>query len=521
GQGEYQDEFQGSLISDDKKGEYCFYRYHVPDPIYFQSQCKVTIQQMGNSSVEKIRALIKKGANIQPVFFIKQESNSDIVNLKGNPPITYGLLDTNFEGGINNPFFDHKNFGMNFYRTDEVAATAYFYLDKPYNKLNSQQDIVDENKKGSFGYDLAFLKKYHKDLVLLKNGDASLIVLPQYQGRVMTSTADGEKGFSFGWINHELIATQKTTPHFSAFGGEERFWLGPEGGQYSIFFQPNSDFKFENWYVPPSLDTEAFDLVSSSPTEAKFYKKIHLLNYSGTQFDLEVNRKINLLSTEHITHDLGVKFGASIKAVGFQTENKVKNMGQLAWTKNTGLLSIWILSMLQANDHTTVFVPYQMGDVTHLGKIVTDDYFGKLDTTRLQIKKGHLLFKADAKQRSKIGISPLRAMPMAASYDGQNKVLTIIQFSLPKGKTDYVNSLWQMQSAPFKGDALNAYTDGPVNGNQMGKFYELEGSSPALALLPGETQMHIQKTFHLKGSEMDLNAVTLKLFGVQLNEIRL
>ena len=216
-----------------------------------------------------------------------------------------------------------------------------------------------------------------------------------------------------------------------------------------------------------------------------------------------------------------MKTGASIKAVGFETENKVKNIGQFPWTKNTGQLSIWVLSMLQANDHTTVFVPYQHGDETKLGKIVTDDYFGKLDTTRLQVKNGHLLFKADAKQRSKIGISPLRAMPMAASYDAQNKVLTIIQFTLPQGKTDYVNSLWQMQAEPFKGDALNAYTDGPVDGKQMGKFYELEGSSPAMALSPGDTQTHIQKTIHLKGNEIDLNALTLKLFGVKLSEIKL
>jgi len=149
--------------------------------------------------------------------------------------------------------------------------------------------------------------------------------------------------------------------------------------------------------------------------------------------------------------------------------------------------------MLQANDHTTVFVPYKMGEKEKLGKIVTDDYFGKLDTTRLQIKNGHLLFKADARQRSKIGISPLRALPMAASYDAQNKVLTIIRFTLPEGNINYVNSLWQIQSEPFRGDALNAYTDGPVDGKQMGKFYELEGSSPALELLPGETQTHIQK----------------------------
>ena len=519
GQGEYQDQYQGSLISDDKNGVYCFYRYHVPDPIYFQNQCKVTLQQIGNSSPENIRSLLKKGANIKPVFFIKQGSNNDILNLKGNPPITYGLLDTNFVDGINNSFFDSSNFGMNFYRTDEVSSTAYFYLNKPSNQLNV--GTSNTHQKGSFGYDAAFLKKFHSNAIQLKNGDASLIVLPNYQGRVMTSTAEGDKGFSFGWINHDLIASGQQTPHFNAFGGEERFWLGPEGGQFSIYFKPGTPFTFENWYVPPSLDTEGFDIVSTTNTEALFNKKIHLLNYSGTNFDLEVNRKIKLLSTQNITQTLGVHIGASIKTVGFESENNVKNIGNAAWTKNTGLLSIWVLSMLQANDHTTVFVPFKKGDAAILGKIVTDDYFGKLDSSRLSVKDGYLLFKADAKQRSKIGISPLRALPMAASYDALNKVLTIVQFTLPSNHLDYVNSLWQIQDEPYKGDALNAYTDGPVNGKQMGKFYELEGSSPAMALLPGSSQTHVQKTIHLKGNEADLNAITLKIFGVPLKKIGL
>jgi hypothetical protein len=520
GQGEYQDRYQGSLISDDKNGVYCFYRYHIPDPIYFNNNCKVTLQQIGNSSVENIRTLIKKGANIKPVFFIKQGSSSDIFNLKGNPPSTYGLLDTNFVDGINNSFFDSSNFGMNFYRTDEVSATAYFYLTKPTNNLNTVTIAHTDYQKGSFGYDLAFLKKHHANAVQLKNGDASIIVLPNYQGRVMTSTAEGDKGFSFGWINHDLIASGKQTPHFSAFGGEERFWLGPEGGQFSIYFKPKTNFTFENWYVPPSLDTEGFDLISVSNTQASFYKKIHLLNYAGTKFDLEVNRKIKLLSNDNISKLLGAKIGASIKTVGFETENNVKNIGAEAWTKNTGLLSIWVLSMLQANDHTNVFVPYKKGDATTLGKIVTDDYFGKLDSSRLRVKDGYLLFKADAQQRSKIGISPLRALPMAASYDAQNKVLTIIQFTLPAGNTNYVNSLWQLQDEPYKGDALNAYTDGPVDGKQMGKFYELEGSSPAMALLPGSSQTHVQKTIHLKGEEADLNIITQKLFGVKVSDIK-
>ena len=106
---------------------------------------------------------------------------------------------------------------------------------------------------------------------------------------------------------------------------------------------------------------------------------------------------------------------------------------------------------------------------------------------------------------------------MAASFDAMNKVLTIIQFTMPKGETDYVNSLWKNQIDPFKGDALNAYTDGPINGKQMGKFYELESSSPALSLAPGASQSHIQRTIHLKGSQQDLDAIAQKLFGVSLN----
>jgi len=372
-------------------------------------------------------------------------------------------------------------------------------------------------EKGSFGYDKAFLKKYHPDMVVLSEGDAQILVLPQYQGRVMTSTAQGDQGFSFGWINHDLIASQKSTPHFNAFGGEERFWLGPEGGQFSIFFKPKSEFVFDNWFVPPSLDTEGFELVNKTNTEVQFNKNIHLINYTGTSLDLIVNRKIKLLNRDTVAHYIGGNMGASVKAIGFESENTVTNQGKLSWTKDSGQLSIWILSMLQANDQTTVLIPFNKGDTSALGKIVTDDYFGKLDTTRLKVRDGYLLFKADAKQRSKIGLSPKRAMAMAASFDAINKVLTIIQFTMPKGEMDYVNSLWKNQIDPFKGDALNAYTDGPINGKQMGKFYELESSSPALSLAPGASQSHIQRTIHLKGSQQDLDAIARKLFGVSLN----
>ena len=62
----------------------------------------------------------------------------------------------------------------------------------------------DQNKEtfstGSFGYDLDFLKK-HKKTLLLQNGSSMVAVVPDYQGRVMTSSAQGMEGMSCGWLN--------------------------------------------------------------------------------------------------------------------------------------------------------------------------------------------------------------------------------------------------------------------------------------------------------------------------------
>ncbi|MBI9065341.1 MAG: hypothetical protein JEZ14_25380, partial [Marinilabiliaceae bacterium] len=62
--------------------------------------------------------------------------------------------------------------------------------------------------KGSYGYDKAFLDK-HSDIIELRNNEAALVLVPDYQGRVMTSSCEGDEGFSFGWINYDLISSQK------------------------------------------------------------------------------------------------------------------------------------------------------------------------------------------------------------------------------------------------------------------------------------------------------------------------
>jgi len=392
---------------------------------------------------------------------------------------------------------------------------------KTETKANTNS--IQEFTKGSFGFDLNFLKQYHKDLVLLGNDStgAQIIVLPAYQGRVMTSSAEGNKGNSFGWVNHEFIASGKSAEHINVFGGEERFWLGPEGGQFSVYFKKGVDFTFNNWFVPKELDTEPFTLISSNGSEAKFEKEMHLENYAGNKFDLLVNRTIRLLNKSAIDGSLGIIVPEGVQAVAFESDNIVTNKGKIAWDKKSGMLSIWILSMLNASDKTTVAIPYKQGDSSTLGKIVTDDYFDKVPGDRLKIKNGLMLFKADANHRSKIGVAPARALPVMASYDAEKNVLSVAQFTLHAGNNDYVNSLWHIQDNPFSGDALNSYNDGPLDGKQLGKFYELESSSPAAALKPGEFIQHLHRTIHLKGSKESLNKISMKLLGVGVDAIAL
>jgi hypothetical protein len=55
---------------------------------------------------------------------------------------------------------------------------------------------------------------------------------------------------------------------------------------------------------------------------------------------------------------------------------------------------------------------------------------------------------------------------------------------------------------------------------QLGQFYELESSSPALALAPGQTAVHVHQTLHLEGSEAELDPITRQCLGVSLEEIK-
>lgn len=367
----------------------------------------------------------------------------------------------------------------------------------------------------TFAYDYTQLKA-HTPLILLEDGDRKVLLAEAYQGRVMTSTAAGMEGSSYGWINHDLISKGEYQPHINAFGGEERFWLGPEGGQFALYFKKGDPFDLAHWQTPGAIDTmfyPAYDK-NKSKDRAFFVKSFSLENYAGTRFDLKVERHIRLLSEKEASDLLQVPLNA-VKWVGYESDNKVSNTGQEDWDKSKGVLSIWLLGMLKASPAQVVMLPYKAGGSAQ----VNDAYFGKIAADRLIKKDSVLFFKGDAKSRGKIGIPPAIVKPLAGSYDAEKGALTIVRFSYT-GDTAYVNSMWEIQRYPYRGDVVNTYNDGPNDkGEQMGAFYELETSSPALALKKGGTYRHVQQTFHFEGKTSDLNVISKHVLGVELSQV--
>ena len=372
----------------------------------------------------------------------------------------------------------------------------------------------NEFAEGSFGYDLNFLKQKDSGLVTLGSGDAQILVSPVYQGKIFTSTYNGDQGRSLGWINYEAFG--KNDPHMNAYGGESRYWLGPEGNKYSLFFKKDSTMEFKNWKTPTAFDSEPWKLKSKSANSATVTKQMMLTNYAGTTFNMLASREITMLDKKAIADKLDTDLNTkNLNIVGYSTENSLKNTGDIAWNEETGAPCIWILDMLKPSDSTVILVPFKDADSE---KIATTDYFGEIDKDRIAYQNNVLYFKADGKSRGKLGMPPERTKAVAGSYDAKNGLLTIIFFDVDNN-AKYLNQEWNTTAPAYTGDAVNAYNDGPLeDGSQMGPFYEIESVSPAAFLSPGESIDHKHTMIHINAPTEELNKIMQHTFGITTDE---
>jgi len=126
GQGKFINSYTGCTIASDSLLQWAFYRYHIPDPIYFKTGCKVAIQQIGGDETAKVAAYQQAGAPLVPV----STDGASFTRLYKKAAVT-NLQDSTQPKGW-----------TNFYRSDDVSATAYFYLDKPGSELPVLQPVA-------------------------------------------------------------------------------------------------------------------------------------------------------------------------------------------------------------------------------------------------------------------------------------------------------------------------------------------------------------------------------------------
>ena len=389
------------------------------------------------------------------------------------------------------------------------------------NNLKKSKN-TDSFEKGAFGYDLAYLSQRDKGLIVLTGdeGKAQVIVSAKYQGKVFTSTANGLEGNSLGFVNYKVFDAGVIDEHMNGYGGENRFWLGPEGGQYSVFFQPGTEQVFDNWHTPKPIDIEPWDMTSSDTKSVAMKKEMEVANYAGNHLKLNVDRKISLMEPADVSRILGITAEPTLNIVAYQTENTITNLNDFEWTKETGTICIWILDMFNPAPKAVTFIPFNEGDEAVMGKIVTSDYFGEVPADRLKTQGNIIYLKTDGNYRSKLGLNGKRAKSIAGNYDPDSKRLTITTFDVDKDAT-YLSQEWNPAKDPLTGDALNAYNDGPLeDGSIMGPFLELESVSPAAFLKPAQSLTHRHNVFHFVGEENDLTPITEALFGVSIREIK-
>lgn len=393
---------------------------------------------------------------------------------------------------------------------------------------------AEQGSKGtsamSYTAALQELKKYAQVVELVGEGGARVAVSPQLQGRVMTSTCAGPEGLSFGFINWDFLKAGKPDKHFNNYGGEDRFWLSPEGGPYSLWFAPGASQTLEHWFTPPAFNEGAWPVVSKPEDPfCRMHMPMKLQNTAGARFEVEVERTVRLLKKEDLAQLFGPEAARLMAAdgiqwVGYETMNVLTNKGE-PMSKQKGLISIWIAGMMNAGPQTVVIVPYKAGPESVLGPVVETSYFGVIPPDRVKITPQAVLFLADANYRSKIGTSQRRARNVAGSIDFQNQVLTLVHFSMPDNPAEhaYMCNLWgEHKGSSYEGDVFNSYTDGPPGEGkpQMGKFYELESLSPAAELQPGESLRHAHRTIHIQADLKTLVPIARQVLGVDLEEVR-
>ncbi|MFY0600164.1 MAG: hypothetical protein JXR03_10875 [Cyclobacteriaceae bacterium] len=372
----------------------------------------------------------------------------------------------------------------------------------------------EKEQKNTFEYDLNFIKAYTEPIILEENEGQSLLMLaPAYQGRILTSSASGMNGRSFGWINYDYLSQNTLKSGGNPIGGEDRFWLNPLSTKYSLFYKKEKEIAPENWFIPEPIDLLPFEVAEHSKNSATFVSNFNIENHIGTVFNVHVKRKIELFPFQKIEKFLGIKIPDQVDAVGFQSVNTLKNQGE-NWSLENGVITPWILGNFHGTPECISIIPF---DQREASEPIANHYLNPLDSSRVKVVDSNIYFKTDGSYRSKVGLDSRHAKNVFGSYDPGSSTLTIIQYSLTSDST-YFNSYEGVPiTQPYVGDAIDIYNNG--GSSQGSHFYELESTAPARALKSGDSIQHHHRTYHFRGNEVSLSLISQPLLGCHISSV--
>ena len=341
----------------------------------------------------------------------------------------------------------------------------------------------------------------------------------------MTSTYDAAQGESLGWIGEAEIRKGPVDPVFNNFGGEERLWFGPEGSQLGLQFT-SEEMILSNYRVQPGLSSQPYDVVKVSPEKDFIAMKarIQLQNLAGTQFDIEVERTIQIV--DYCPYTMGI--AGRLEFVAFQSQSLVTNLGKEPISGESGPLCCWTLGQHHSKPGSVVVIPVRQGADSELGKPIREDYFqlmcpeGQFPADRWRTESDHILLRADNQCRVKVGVGIKRATNRLGSIDLKGDELVINDFDFYP-EMPYVAPYWRKLTPAelSEGEVISVYIDGPgEKGGRAGDFYELETFSPAMLLKSGESGVHRNRVFHIRGDRTAINGIARRFLHTDTAEIQ-
>ena len=119
-----------------------------------------------------------------------------------------------------------------------------------------------------------------------------MAICPAWQGRVMTSTCSGPSGPRVsGSCYRDFIDAGKDDPHFNNYGGEDRFWLSPEGGRF-VFRSRLGRSRRSTIGSRRRHSIGPFEVVpQGDAAQCRLTKRMKLKNAAATEFDLTVAQR--------------------------------------------------------------------------------------------------------------------------------------------------------------------------------------------------------------------------------------